>query len=156
MNYIRTAKKIILEKLSVIVSYYKIGKEEITSNIGLFFTQGLISIKESNKMQIINAEDGIKGTPISQNIPDIYKVGNTLLYEASNQNNYALFQDGNIKIKTDKLTIEANNIEINCSNFILNGVAFSVISGKLFINNKEVAVIGGEIVNNIINSSGQQ
>lgn len=141
MNYIRTFKQIFLDKMTAVVNQYKIGKTETTLEFPIMFIEGIISIKSNGKASVQCAENFTYSIPINKTIPSSYEVGNTLIYEANNPNNYLLLKDGNLIINTQKILF--NNIEISIDN------------SKLKINNKEVAVVGGTILNNTINTSGQ-
>ena len=49
----------------------------------------------------------------------------------------------------------SESISLSTEKFILNGIELNVIDGKLFINNKEIAVVGAEsdsTTHKIINS----
>lgn len=127
------------------------GSSKRTEESPLYFIDGLIAINSSESMLIgVNQQD-FYAFNIGQyeTLREKYGLKDNDVF-LGRDGNYILFRDGS-------LTIESDQVSINCKKLVFNGVEITVDTNKILIAGKEVAVIGGGIntSTNTIETSGQ-
>ena len=186
--FLRSIKKLnINNSVRGIFTRWKIQAKDYDETIPILFGDGLISINSQAKMNIGEYQAENYATLVSDGFDLVKKYslkdGNVFL---GRDENYLLMRGGDLDIKTKDLnietndiSIEANNLDLNCQDInitcqdliltatslnitcpsiTINGIVFAFTGGKLSINGKEVAVIGGDIdpvITNKIITSGQ-
>lgn len=161
MNLLRQIKQIFIN--SGVVSNYlqwKLGTQEVVDKVPVLFQSGCIGINSKAKLWISKFQ--------AKNYAFIVNDYSDLITKYSLQDgdyfygfedNYIIFRSsGDIFIKTKDLNIESQNINITLTDkIIVNGINLAFSGSKFTINNKEIAVVGGDVnpSTNKITVSGQ-
>lgn len=160
MNLLRDIQRITKTTSGVFSKYIKwsLGETKVEGNVRLIFSDGLIAFSK-NKVSVSKYQEAtyaeVKGD--YQELIDKYNISEDDVF-LGRDGNYILFRNGNIAIKTSRLNLECDDVDITITNAItVNGVALTFVADKMLINGKEVAVIGGDVnpLTNKIEVSGQ-
>lgn len=124
----------------------------------LYFIDGIIGINSDESVLIGVNEPTLYGFNIGQyeKLRKDYGLADGDVFVGRNRN-YMLFRAGNLRMKGATLTLEYNEVDIVANEINFNGVKLTSVGGKIFINDKEIAVVGGDIntETNKITGSGQ-
>ena len=129
-----------------------------TEKARLYFIDGIIGVNSEESVMIGVNEPTLYGFNVGEyeKIRENYGLKDGDVCVGRNRN-YALFRNGNLRMSGTKFTVEYNELQILANSINFNGVVLTVADGKLLINNKEIAVVGGDIntSTNKITGSGQ-
>jgi len=129
-----------------------------TEKAPLYFMDGIIGINSEESVMIGVNEPTLFGFNIGEykKLRTTYGLKDGDVFVGRGRN-YALFRNGNLTMKGGTLRLEYNALEVVANSLNFNGVVLKVVDGKLLINNKEIAVVGGDINTgtNKITGSGQ-
>lgn len=129
-----------------------------TEKAPLYFIDGIIGINSNESVLIGINEPTLYGLNIGQyeRLREAYGLKDEDVFVGRNRN-YMLFRNGNLRMKGTSISLEYNELNITANSINFNGVALTSIDGKLLINGKEIAVVGGDINTgtNKITGSGQ-
>jgi hypothetical protein len=147
-------------KLYLSFNRYKHEGSELDAESEVIYPDGLMSVNNHAYSLTYRDEYGV----LMSNIVNIdnstlikkYKIENLDLFVGRDSNNIIFRTNLLLQIENKNTTISSlENISLNTGKFILNGIELNVIGGKLYINNKEIAVVGAEsdaTTHKIINS----
>lgn len=160
MNFLRNIKKLTFKNiLTATFSRWVIDGQSLDKDVDVLFPDGIIGINASAKCWISKFQVDNYALLVKDNSELIEKYslvdGDVFI---GRDGNYLLFRGGSLAIKTEELTIEADDLNITVVNGItVNGIPITFVGGKMLINAKEVAVVGGDIntTTNKITTSGQ-
>lgn len=167
MNIFRNIKKLLINSTVFLkFSCWKIDGFDLDKEADVLFPDGLISINSSSKAIIQEVQSDLYAQLVNNGQEIIEK--NSLKEGdifSGRLENYLLFRDGNLKIKSKTLEVDCNQFNISCnsininvSNIVINNnINLSFVGDKISINGKEIAVLGGTVnlTTGIINNSGQ-
>jgi len=158
INILRNVRKLIINAtVAIRFVTFKIGKKIIESDSNILFPDGFVSVNSKSKALIHNIQEDNYGFFVND-AEEIIKKHSLVDQDifAGRADNYLLFRDGNLDIKTKSLNIVCDDVNITTNNITINGVALSFSNGKFSVTGKEVAVVGGatQTGGNII-TSGQ-
>jgi hypothetical protein len=149
MSFIRKIDKIKNFIASCVL--WKLGDTNRMAKAPLYFIDGLIAINSSESMLIGENQPDLFALNIGeyQKLREQYQIKDNDVF-VGRENNYLLFRDGVLTIKTTDLVINASKI-------IYNGLEINVTANIISINGKQVAVIGGDVdlLTGKITASGQ-
>ncbi len=160
MNLLRTIKKLTVSStVKTFFAKWKVDGQDHNAEVDVFFPIGCVGISKNgkswiNKFQADN--NALLVSDASSLIQQFSLKENDYFYGDST--NYLLLQDGNLTIKTKSLIFDCQDINITTTgNITINGIVMSFADNKVSINDKEIAVVGGEIstATNNITTSGQ-
>jgi hypothetical protein len=146
INILRFIKNISLNgRYFVNFIKWKIDGESIEDKVPLLFPDGLISINSKSRSWISNfiMKRNAFLFDYQEELISKYslKDGDTFL---GRDGNYVLIRDGEMTIKTDKLNVETNDVDITVANAItINGISLTFSGNKVSIEGNEIAVVGG-------------
>ena len=124
----------------------------------LYFIDGIIGINSEESVMIGVNEPTLYGFNVGQyeKLRKDYGLKDDDDFVGRNRN-YILFRNGNLNMKGTTLKLEYNELQIVANSINFNGISLTATGGKLFINGKEIAVVGGDIntTTNKITGSGQ-
>ena len=156
MNFIRKIDKI--KDFVASCTLWNLGISKRSEKSALYFMDGLIAINSKESMLIGENQPEFYAFNIGkyEEMRNKYAIKDNDIFLGRDEN-YLLFRDGKLSLKTNELNIDSTNINITCTTLNINGIAFAFTDGKLSINGKEVAVVGGEISTSTktITTSGQ-
>jgi hypothetical protein len=160
MNILRTLKKITIAATVVAsITKWRLGSSDLDEDIDVVFPVGCIGIKSDSKAWISKFQANNYALLV-KNYSDLiakYSLKDNDLFYGDDEN-YILFREGSVNIKSDQININCNDINITVANKIkINNVEITFVANKILINGKQVAVVGGDIstVTNKITTSGQ-
>lgn len=150
-----------LAKLHLLFNKYKHEESELDVESEVIYTDGLISVNSDAYSVTYRDQYGVLMSKIVDidNAPYLikkYQLQKTDLFVGRDSNNIIFRDNLLLQIENKNTNISSSeSISLSTEKFILNGIELNVIDGKLFINNKEIAVVGAEsdsITHKIINS----
>lgn len=159
-NFLRPIKKIFLENgLVARFVRWEIEQDSIEDDVDVLFPDGIISINSKSNAWIVDfgAKNYSILTDYGKEIIELYSLKDEDLF-IGRKENYFLFRDGNVNVKTKELNIDCDDINVNVANSItVNGVSLTFTGNKMLINGNKVAVVGGvaNTTTGIIETSGQ-
>lgn len=130
---------------------WNIGKNQRNEQAPIYFIDGLIAINSSSSMLIGENQPQLFSLNVGEyeSLREKYQIKDNDVF-IGRESNYLLFRDGN-------LIIETKSLNINAEKLIFNGVEIKSTSGIIYISEKAVAVVGGDVnpLTNKIQVSGQ-
>lgn len=158
-NFLRAISQFIFKNgLTVKFVRWNLGKESLTETAKVLFPDGIIAINKDGKAWISQFQSDNFALLVdgAEKLITDYSLKDGDVFVGRNRN-YLLFRNGDLKIKCATLEIDCNNIEILTNEININGVILTFVDGKILINSKEVAVVGGDIsvLTSKITTSGQ-
>lgn len=130
---------------------WSIGDKNRNEQAPIYFIDGLISLNSSESILIGCNQPELFSFNIGQyeELRNKYQIKDNDIF-LGRDSNYLLFRDANLTIQTEQLNINANKI-------VFNGVEITSLENIIYINEKAVAVVGGDInpTTNKIEVSGQ-
>lgn len=149
MSFIRNIDKI--KDFIGHCTLWNLGNRKRKEQAPFYFMDGLIAINSDESMYIGYNQPTLYAFNISEalELRSKYGIKDKDVFLGRDEN-YLLFRNGNLTIKTKDLIINADKI-------IFNGIEITVASDIISIAGKPVAVVGGDIstVTNKITTSGQ-
>lgn len=162
MNILRRINKITITAASAVLSNFtkwRLIDESIDTEVQMLFPDGIIAINTDSKSWIskFQAKNYALFTSDYADLIKKYSLKDKDVF-IGRENNYLLFRNGDLEIKTKNLKIDCDEANIIVANKIkINNVELTFVAGKMLIGGKEIAVVGGSVDSGtyLINNSGQ-
>lgn len=162
MNLLRKINKISISAASLVFSNFtkwRLGNESIDTDVQMLFPDGIISINKDSKSWIskFQAKNYALFAGDYADLIKKYSLKDKDIF-IGREDNYLLFRNGDLEIKTKNLNIDCDDINITVANKIkINDIELTFVAGKMLIGDKEIAVVGGSVdpESYLIETSGQ-
>lgn len=162
MNLLRKINKISISAASLVLANFtkwRLGNESIDTDVQMLFPDGIIAINSDSKSWIskFQAKNYALFASDYANLIKKYSLKDKDVF-IGRENNYLLFRNGDLEIKSKTFNIACDDINITVANKIkINDIELTFIEGKMLIGGKEIAVVGGSVdpETHLINTSGQ-
>lgn len=150
MYIFRKVSSLVKEGLFLIANaiYYNLGKEKLKNeNIIVYFQDGVVSYNTGAELSICSDENGedygmLINTTEAKKIIDKFSLQNKDIFYGR-ELNYILIKDSNNNLIIKSNTINIDGDLIIDGNLNINGNLN--ITGNAKINNKDIAVVGGDV-----------
>lgn len=160
MKILRQIKKLIIKTyIYVLITKWQVDGKSVSEQAQVLFPDGFVGLSSQSKtiMSEFQAENYAQLVIDAKDLINAYglKDGDAFF---GRYMNYGLFRAGSLSMKGDQFTLTYNNVNILANSIRFNtDVELTSIGGKLLINGKEIAVVGGDIDTgtNKITGSGQ-